>query len=119
MTPGDLLSYGWRVARKHGPPIHLIHFVTARCNLRCAHCFYWQALDADHRHELTLEEIDQTARSLPRLLLLSLTGGEPFVRKDLGEICASYIRHCRPHILTISTNGAYPERMESIIPPLL
>ncbi|MBF0283262.1 MAG: radical SAM protein [Magnetococcales bacterium] len=115
----DALSYGWRIVHKNGPPIHLIFFITSRCNLRCGHCFYWKALDADHSHELTLEEIERAARSLPRLLLLSLTGGEPFVRKDVGEIVEIFARHCRTHITTLSTNGAYPERMEATIPRLL
>jgi MoaA/NifB/PqqE/SkfB family radical SAM enzyme len=111
MKLSDGLHYARRILDKSGPPIQLTYFVTSRCNLRCSHCFYWEALDADHSHELTLEEIERVARSLPRLLVLSLTGGEPFVRKDLADVHAAFCRHTRPHLVTISSNGHYQERM--------
>ena len=35
----------------------------------------------------------------------TMSGGEPFLRKDLVELCASAFRHCRPAIINIPTNG--------------
>lgn len=115
----DKINYGMRVIKKSGPPIQLTYFITSRCNLRCEHCFYWKELDSDHSHELKLEEIEKIAQSLPRLLVLSLTGGEPFVRKDIEEIYNIFAKETRTHLITISTNGFYQKRMGEIIPKIL
>lgn len=115
----DKISYGSRIFKKSGPLIQLTFFITSRCNLKCQHCFYWKELNSDYSHELTVEEIEKIAKSLPRLLVLSLTGGEPFVREDVGEIYAIFARHTRPHIITISTNGFYKDRMHFLIPKML
>ena len=94
-------------------------FITSRCNLRCEHCFYWKELDADHSSELKIDEIVKIAKSIPRLLVLSLTGGEPFVRKDLAEVVNVFVKETRVHIITIHTNGYYIERMEQLVPKML
>ena len=105
--------------RKKGPPIQLTYFITSRCNLRCSHCFYWKELDGDHSHELSLDEIRKVASSLPRLLVLSLTGGEPFVRRDIGEVMSIFCEKTRPHIITISSNGYYIKNMQKSLPKVL
>lgn len=70
---------------------HLISWnLTRRCNLACGHCY----LDAVQRKsdagdELTLAEaarvIDEIAELAPGAMLV-LTGGEPMLRRDLGNI---------------------------------
>jgi len=70
---------------------HLISWnLTRRCNLACGHCY----LDAVQRKsdavaELTLPEvarvIDEIAEFAPGAMLV-LTGGEPLLRRDLGDI---------------------------------
>ena len=50
-----------RVLVRNGLPVQIINYVTSRCNLRCEHCFYWKELDADHSHELSLNEIKSIA----------------------------------------------------------
>lgn len=115
----DGISYGSRIFKKSGPPVQLTVFVTSRCNLRCNHCFYWKELDSDHSNELTVDEFEKIAKSLPRLLVLSLTGGEPFVREDISEIYGAFARHTRPHLVTISTNGFYKDRMAATLPRML
>ena len=87
----DKVSYASRIIRKSGPPIQLTFFLTSRCNLRCEHCFYWKELDADHSNELKIDEIKKIAQSLPRLLVLSITGGEPFVRKDICDVVSTFV----------------------------
>jgi hypothetical protein len=57
-------------------PVYLLVFVTARCDARCGHCFYWQELNSGNR-ELSLEEYDRLARSLGPVLQVTLTGGNP------------------------------------------
>lgn len=93
-----------RIFRKAGPPIHLIWFVTARCNLSCAHCFYHrQALEA--KCELSFEEIAKTVSRLSPLLSVSLTGGEPFLREDLPEIAGLFARRDLTKNIVLFTNG--------------
>ena len=57
MKLSDGLHYASRILDKSGPPIQLTYFITSRCNLRCSHCFYWEALDADHSHDGVLADL--------------------------------------------------------------
>jgi len=74
-----------RVFYKKGPPIHLIWFVTSKCNLRCQHCFYHEEILQD-RDEFSFDEIERSVQKMRPMLSVSLTGGEPFLRKDYYEI---------------------------------
>lgn len=82
------------------------HFVTSTCNARCAHCFY--PINAG-KNELTLAEIERLATSLPPIRLLLISGGEPFLRRDLPEIICTYFDRCRFFTASIPTNGFNPE----------
>jgi MoaA/NifB/PqqE/SkfB family radical SAM enzyme len=84
----------------------LIFFVTGECNLSCEHCFYWQRLN---RHEeITLEQIKAAFGSFGRIKNLLLSGGEPFLRNDLLEICNFFNRNNRVAFISIPTNGSLP-----------
>ena len=48
-------------------------------------CFYWDSMQKKTT-QLSLNEIEKLSKSLPNLLQLTLTGGEPSLRKDLSEI---------------------------------
>ena len=85
-------------------PIYLTYFVTNKCNLKCQHCFYWKNLNLKKR-ELTLEEIDKFSKNLKDILVLNITGGEPFLRKDLPDLIKTFYINKKPIILTINTNG--------------
>jgi radical SAM protein with 4Fe4S-binding SPASM domain len=65
--------------------------LTQRCNLECAHCYMSAFAGADTRGELTTAEcrriIDEIATVNPNVFLI-LTGGEPFLRRDLFDIAA-------------------------------
>jgi len=89
-------------------PVALIFFVTSRCNLRCSHCFYWQKLNAGD-NELTIDEIRKIASSFRYPVSLSLTGGEPFIRKDLKEIIEAFRQGCGTQEVGIATNGTLME----------
>lgn len=78
-------------------------FVTNRCNCRCSHCFYWRSLNA--KGLLSLGEIKKIADSLGNLEQLYLSGGEPFLRQDLSQICDYFIEHCKTKIINLPTNG--------------
>ncbi len=81
----------------------LIFFVTSRCNSKCSHCFYWKNLNA--KDELSTKEVKKAADSLGKLDWLYLSGGEPFLRPDLIEICRYFVDKCGVKKLIIPTNG--------------
>ena len=101
-------------------PSYLIYFVTAVCNARCKHCFYWAEIEsANARNELKLEEIAKIARSLDPLIYLSIGGGEPFLRSDLTQVVETYYRNSSLQYLNIVTNGVYTERVMKTVAALL
>lgn len=92
-------------------PLAMIYFVTKTCNCTCAHCFYWESLNKPRPHELTLQELDKITESLGKLLYLRLSGGEPFIRRDLFELAELFTRKCRPAYIGIPTNGFFTEKI--------
>jgi MoaA/NifB/PqqE/SkfB family radical SAM enzyme len=78
------------------------HFVTSVCNARCAHCFY--PINAG-KNELTLPEIERFVATLPPIRLLLISGGEPFLRRDLPEIIRAYFERCGVFNVGVPTNG--------------
>ena len=68
-------------------PGFLIFYVTNRCNFRCNFCFYRDEIDKGLKpDELTLDEIKKFSKTIGPLIQLSLTGGEPYLRKEFIEI---------------------------------
>ncbi len=95
---------------------YLIFFVTSKCNANCKMCFNWQNLEnAGRREELGIEEIGRIARSFKDLLYLTISGGEPFLRKDLDEIVSLFYENCRTRFVTISTNGTLCDETEATV----
>lgn len=81
----------------------LVHFVTYKCNARCAHCFFSGELNK--KDELSKDEIFRMIDGLGRLKGVLISGGEPFLRSDLAEIVGEYAFRCRPSVVSIPTNG--------------
>jgi MoaA/NifB/PqqE/SkfB family radical SAM enzyme len=99
------------------PPLrYLIYFVTSRCNLRCAHCFYLDELGPSD--ELTLDEIEKTCRQIKHLTFLRLTGGEPFLRKDLAEVITLFHTITGTRRMGIITNGTRHEQVRKVLAQL-
>ncbi len=91
-------------------PQLLIFFVTARCDCRCRFCFYRRRVENPRaEEELTLEEIESFSRLYGPLADLSISGGEPFLRKDLEDIVRTFAVNNRPKLIEIPTNGYRPE----------
>ena len=102
-------------------PRDLIFFVTARCNARCPHCLYKKQVNDQTRivQELKLDEIEKIAKNYGRLVKLSISGGEPFIRTDLPEIIKIFGEYCRPDIVDIPTNGSLSETIEKSVKKIL
>jgi radical SAM protein with 4Fe4S-binding SPASM domain len=81
--------------------------LTFRCNLRCAHCYVSEPPDRrDARaRELTAPEIRRiTDEVVDRgCLWMLLTGGEPLLRADLGDVYL-HMKRCGL-LVTLFTNG--------------
>jgi MoaA/NifB/PqqE/SkfB family radical SAM enzyme len=97
-------TYRWRL------PEQVIFFITDKCNLACAHCFYWANLNKE-THEATLEEIDRFSKSLGHFSFLTLTGGEPFLRDDILEIIKIFHKNNSVSNVSIPTNGFFTKRI--------
>ena len=72
-------------------PYFMLVEPTHRCNAGCVYCDSWQTPASEERHELTREEHVDLLRQARRLgvRMVSYTGGEPLLRKDLVEIAAA------------------------------
>ncbi len=96
-----------RVARAITPS-SIIVYVTSKCNLKCSHCFYWDSLNKSI-DDMTIPQYRKLARSLARPIALSLTGGEPMLRRDLPDLVHSFTEVGMLKELSMATNGYFTD----------
>ncbi len=84
-------------------PVYIQFYVTSRCNLECEQCNIIFA-NSDVR-ECTIDEIERIADNFAemKVAIVLLTGGEPFVRKDLPQIIHAF--ESRGIHVRMQTNG--------------
>lgn len=84
-------------------PVYVQFYVTARCNLTCEQCNVIYA-NSDVR-ECTIDEVKRIADNFAAMgvAIVLLTGGEPFMRKDLPEIIRAF--ESRGVHVRMQTNG--------------
>ncbi|MFC1701016.1 radical SAM/SPASM domain-containing protein [Patescibacteria group bacterium] len=84
-------------------PLTVIYNITNRCNARCKYCYleYYKR----HRFEPTKEQIFAVIDELKKMgnKRISLGGGEPLIRQDIGEII-DYIKY-NELACVINSNG--------------
>jgi MoaA/NifB/PqqE/SkfB family radical SAM enzyme len=110
-VPLFLAKYAWLTMRRR--PL-LVHFeVTLRCNARCGFCDYWQTPADARAHEVT--SFADAARFF-NPMLVTFTGGEPLLRRDLEELVAAVDGAVRLKYVTLITHGGMlsPERATSL-----
>lgn len=91
-------------------PFYLILYPTSRCNASCPHCYnYGRRTPAPE--ELTLVEYEQIARKFKRLKVLTVSGGEPFLRDDLADIVTLFCRHSGVSHISFHTNAFLTRRV--------
>ncbi|MBF0330982.1 MAG: radical SAM protein [Candidatus Omnitrophica bacterium] len=99
-----------RLIETWGKPSYVVFFVTSRCNAACPMCLYQSNMQQNSgQPELTVEEYDKISRSLGRFPVLGISGGEPFLRKDLADIVSVIYRNSSPLVLDLPTNGFLTE----------
>ena len=85
--------------------------VTPRCNLACAYCYnVWKTKGEPYPRELSIEEIEILADSVLKAhpVSVTLTGGEPLLRKDIRDIVSTFRKRGIP--VGIATNGVLLDR---------
>lgn len=90
-------------------PVHIFFLITYRCNLHCKMCQWFQDEDSNwlkgnlNKKELTLNEIETILKQVPKQALISFSGGEPFIRKDMLEILRLVSQRNKCHVITNGT----------------
>ena len=106
------LSLATNLYVKRCNPVSLVHFITDRCNARCPHCFIDFEGEDHGKGDLTLEEIQKISKNMgPDLMNINLTGGEPFLRKDITEIARCYFANTSIESIFITSHGGFPDRI--------
>ena len=107
----ELCHYGetigqWQHYRFSDNPLlrEILWCVTGLCNLQCRHC-YMQA-PSGHYGQPSFPEMKQLIDQFVQanVIQVSLTGGEPFIRKDFLDILA-YLYQQKIWVTQIYTNG--------------
>jgi MoaA/NifB/PqqE/SkfB family radical SAM enzyme len=99
--PLFLAKYAWLTARRM--PV-LVHFeVTLRCNARCSFCDYWKT-DPSARNDELASYADAARFFNP--MLVTFTGGEPLLRRDLESIVRAVADAVQLKYIIVLTHGA-------------
>lgn len=111
----------WKRRMLHPFPLLSLNFeVTRRCNGRCVYCNIWKT-QSDPALELGPDEIREhlgarEARNLlSKVSYVNITGGEPFLRDDLLEVCHALREICPKAHFGLVTNGLMPDRVEAMM----
>ena len=81
----------------------VILFVTSICNARCRTCFY--SFELNRKGDMTYDELSKLSSTMPHFQDLWLSGGEPFLRKDLAEAICLFYENNGVRGIRIPTNG--------------
>jgi radical SAM protein with 4Fe4S-binding SPASM domain len=97
-------------------PISIVHFITKKCNARCSHCFIDFDNPATFKGELTVGEIEKFTKSVGwQLQNVNITGGEPFLRRDIFSIAKCYLDNAHIKTMYITTNGFFTAFVKEFI----
>jgi MoaA/NifB/PqqE/SkfB family radical SAM enzyme len=94
------------IGREQVYPFYCSFKIVQRCDSRCEFCNVWKFPMPDMPTEKVLRIIDNIADS--SVILLSIEGGEPLMRDDIGEILR-YVR-TKPLLLLFTTSGKLFDR---------
>jgi MoaA/NifB/PqqE/SkfB family radical SAM enzyme len=98
--PLFLAKYAWLTARRM--PVLVSFEVTLRCNARCGFCDYWKTDPSARANELA--SYADAARFF-NPMLVTFTGGEPLLRRDLETLVSAVDRAVRLKYIILLTHG--------------
>jgi MoaA/NifB/PqqE/SkfB family radical SAM enzyme len=110
-VPLFLAKYAYLTLRRR--PV-LVHFeVTMRCNARCGFCDYWKTDPSEKANEL--QSFADAARFF-NPMVITFTGGEPTLRRDLEDVVAAVSGAVTLKYITLITHGGMltPERARAL-----
>ncbi len=93
---------------------HLQWHITQRCNLRCTHCYQENYKNTDLPFKDLVKIVDQFKEALKSFSQkngqtikghITVTGGEPFIRKDFFDLLALFAKNNAYFTFSILTNG--------------
>lgn len=95
-------------------PMTLTYSVTAACQSRCKTCQIGEMFCQDParaEQDLSLEEIEKIFKTMKPVYFFNISGGEPFLRKDLPEIVALACQYLKPRVIHTPTNAILTGRI--------
>lgn len=98
----------------HHQPFLISHFITHRCMCTCASCL-WRHNDWRDVPLADLKRFYLEAKAAG-FVAVGITGGEPFLRKDLGELVKFIKEEAQMSILLINTGWFLKKRMDEVLP---
>lgn len=107
-------------------PLKLRIGLTNRCNARCIMCNVWKQCDNEApalERELRVDELvlifERNKRFLSQLNHISLTGGEPTLRRDFVEVMRTIHRFFPELNVSINSNGFTTQRILGLVEQVL
>ena len=93
-------------------PYWILYFPTDACNYKCKHCYLE---NVPEKNEMDFEEVQKifSNSKLLKNARIGISGGEPFMKKDIVEIL-SMISNLG-YKLEMTTNGAFPEKVRELL----
>lgn len=95
-------------------PFIVGHFITNRCMCKCASCLWRDNSSKDVPLDV-LERFYAEAKE-EGFVAAALTGGEPFLRKDLGDAVRFMKEEAEMSILLFNTGWYLKERIDEVLP---
>lgn len=95
-------------------PMTLTYSVTAACQSRCKTCQIGEMFCQDptrSQKDLKLDEIEKIFQTMKPVYFFNMSGGEPFLRKDLPEIVELACKYLKPEVVHTPTNGILTDRI--------
>jgi len=90
--------------------------VTYDCNQHCKTCDIWRINKENpelRKKEMTLPEFQRFCEANSQLIWIALTGGEPYLKKDLKGFMDACCSIPTLRLISITTNGSVPDKIES------
>ncbi|MFH2138182.1 MAG: radical SAM protein [Candidatus Omnitrophota bacterium] len=93
-------------------PLNLTLSVSYKCNSRCQTCNIYNK-DCE---EFSSPEWEKLFKKIGNTVVwATISGGEPFLRKDVEEIVYSLYDNCSPAIINIPTNGLLVDKIPELV----
>ncbi|MFC1705604.1 radical SAM protein [Planctomycetota bacterium] len=101
-------------ASADGRPFIVAHLITNRCNCKCASCL-WRNNDSEDAPTDDLLRFYKQAKE-EGFVATAISGGEPFLRKDLGQIVRFVKEELEMSILQFTTGWFLKQRLHEVVP---